>query len=61
MNNFDFFASNNWNNQLHMVLSQISIYGVACSICFANLNIHVQEAKSKNNGIKIIDKQGVII
>ena len=41
--------------------TQITIYGVACSICFANLNIHVQEAKSKNNGIKIIDNQGVII
>jgi hypothetical protein len=44
-----------------MVLSQISIYGVICSICFANLNTHLQEAKPKINGFKINDNQGVII
>ena len=45
----------------NLLLSQITIYGVACSICFANLNIHEQEEKPKNNGMKIIDSQGVII
>jgi hypothetical protein len=44
-----------------MVLTQISIYGVVCSICFANLIIHQQKAKPKNNGMKILDNQGVII
>jgi len=44
-----------------MALAQISIYGVVCSICFANLSIHVQKEKPKNNGMKIIDKQGVMI
>jgi hypothetical protein len=42
------------------ILSQISIYGFVCSICFANLSIHKQEAKPKNNGLKIIDSRGVI-
>jgi len=42
-------------------LTQISIYGVVCSICFANLRIHEQKAKPKKNGLKIIDDQGVII
>jgi hypothetical protein len=32
---------------LLIVLSQISIYGAVCSICFANLNIHEQEEKPK--------------
>jgi hypothetical protein len=50
-----FFIGNN------TALTQISIYGAACSICFANLNIHEQEAKPKNNGMKIIDNHGVII
>jgi hypothetical protein len=40
---------------------QISIYGVVCSICFANLSIQEQKAKPKNNGMRIIDNQGVII
>jgi hypothetical protein len=44
-----------------MSLTQITIYGAACSICFANLSIHEQKEKPKNNGMKIIDNQGVII
>jgi hypothetical protein len=44
-----------------MALSQISIYGFVCSICFANLSIYEQKAKSKINGFKIIDNQGIII
>jgi len=43
------------------LLNQISIYGVVCRICFANLSIHEQKEKPKNNGLKIIDNQGVII
>jgi hypothetical protein len=42
-------------------LPQISIYGVACSICFANLSIQEQKEKPKINGLKIIDSQGIII
>jgi hypothetical protein len=42
-------------------LTQNTIYGVVCSICFANLNIQVQIEKPKNNGMKIIDNQCVII
>jgi hypothetical protein len=41
-------------------LTQNTIYGVGCSICFANLNIHEQEEKPKNNGLKMIDSQGAI-
>jgi hypothetical protein len=37
------------------------MYGVVCSICFANLNIHEQKEKLKINGLKIIDNQGVMI
>jgi hypothetical protein len=44
-----------------MVLSQISIYGVVCSICFDHLSIHEQKATPKNDGMKIIDNHGVII
>jgi hypothetical protein len=44
-----------------MVLTQISIYGVVKRICFANLIIHEQKATPKNNGLEIIDIQGVII
>jgi hypothetical protein len=44
-----------------MVLTQISIYGVFCTICFTNLSIQEQKEKPKNNGMKIIDRQGVII
>jgi hypothetical protein len=44
-----------------VVLTQISIYGVVSSICFANLNVHEQKEKPKNNGWKIIDSQGVMI
>jgi len=42
-------------------LTQITIYGAACSICFANLSIYEQEEKPKKNGMKILDSQGVII
>ena len=47
----------------HMLtdLTQISIYGAVCSICFANLSIHEQKAKPKNNGLKIINSQVIII
>jgi hypothetical protein len=37
------------------------MFGVVCSICFANLNIQEQNTKPKNNGMKINDNQGVII
>jgi hypothetical protein len=37
------------------------MYGVVGSICFATLNIHEQKEKPKNNGLKILDSQGVII
>jgi hypothetical protein len=40
---------------LNLLLSQFSIYGVVCSICFAKLSIHEQKATPKNNGMKIID------
>ena len=49
------------NQGVIIQLDGITIYGVACSICFANLNIHEQKEKPKNNGLKIIDNQGVII
>jgi hypothetical protein len=42
-------------------LTQNTIYGVVCSICFANFSIQEQKEKPKNNGMKIIDYQGVII
>jgi hypothetical protein len=42
-------------------LSQISIYGDVCSICFANLSIHEQKEKPNINGLKIIDSQSGII
>jgi hypothetical protein len=44
-----------------MVLTQISIYGVFFTICFNHLSIQEQKEKPKNNGMKIIDRQGVII
>jgi hypothetical protein len=37
------------------------MYGVVCSICFANLNIYEQKEDLKINGFKIIDSQGFMI
>jgi len=44
-----------------MVLSQNSIYRAACSICFDHLSNHEQKATPKNDGMKIVDNQGIII
>jgi hypothetical protein len=45
---------------VNFYLSQISIYSVVCSISFANWSIHEQNTMPKNNGLKIIDSQGVM-
>ena len=49
------------NDLVNFKLTQISTYGVVCSICFANLRFDAQEAKTKNNGIKIIDNHFFVI
>ena len=47
------YSTNSW-------VSHITIYSVGCSIYITNLNIHEQEEKPKNNGMKLLDNQGEI-